>query len=307
MGAALDVVTAKNVAQVAELNDRVDEFSLKLRNNVVGGILKVGDVADAVFRALSDGLNGLGDPAAADPLLQAIAGVKGALAGLDDTAVAEQMSAAAEATRAAEAAAGKYADEQERAKGELEMQQFLAAQQVEILDQQIAAGKELADQKAEAFAMEIAALEAIGDAEEQRTGELKKQSEEAARLRGLLDNAPYSDLRRIGGGHRNEVLGPVSGGGGGVPRVPGGAGDAVSAAGLERVADGVLRLERLNELIEGNTMRTAEAVQRVAAATAYSPEQDLRALLDVGRDVVSAVEEVGDRLAKGLIVEARVG
>ena len=81
----------------------------------------------------------------------------------------------------------------------------------------------------------------------------------------------------------------------------------MSAAGLERVADGVLRLERLNELIEGNTMRTAEAVQRVAAATAYSPEQDLRALLDVGRDVVSAVEEVGDRLAKGLIVEARVG
>ena len=92
-----------------------------------------------------------------------------------------------------------------------------------------------------------------------------------------------------------------------MPRVPGGAGDAVSAAGLERVKDGVLRLERLNELIEKNTMRTAEAVQRVAAATAYSPEQDLRALLDVGRDVVSAVEEVGYRLAKGLIVEARVG
>jgi hypothetical protein len=319
MGAALEVGTAESgcAAGRAELNDRVDELSRRrCATTWSSGLLTAAGttqklrVVPAAVWACAMSLNGLGDPAAADPLLQAIAGVKGAFAGLDGYCGLRhgRMSAElTEATRAAEAAAGKYADEQERAKGELELQQFLAAQQVEILDQQIAAGKELADQKAEAFAMEIAAMEAIGDAEEQRTGELKKQSEEAARLRGLLDNAPYSDLRRIGGGHRNEVLGPVSGGGGGVPRVPGGAGDAVSAAGLERVADGVLRLERLNELIEKNTMRTAEAVQRVAAATAYSPEQDLRALLDVGRDVVSAVEEVGDRLAKGLIVEARVG
>jgi PAS domain-containing protein len=309
MGAALEVVAEADVKKIALMNDRFDELSQTVRNKVVSGLLsaaeateKLGVVLAAVWAVRNEPMNSEAFAAGIDAAAEEFSRIEGFVSG-----ARENAAELTEETLAAEAAAGKYAEELERAKGELEMQQFLAAQQVEILDQQIAAGKELADQKAEAFAMEIAALEAIGDAEEQRTAELKKQSEEAARLRGLLDNAPYSDLRRIGGGHRNEVLGPVSGGGGGVPRVPGGAGDAVSAAGLERVADGVLRLERLNELIEGNTMRTAEAVQRVAAATAYSPEQDLRALLDVGRDVVSAVEEVGDRLAKGLIVEARVG
>jgi hypothetical protein len=63
---------------------------------------------------------------------------------------------------------------------------------------------------------------------------------------------------------------------------------------------------RLNELIERNTMRTAEAVQRVAAATAYSPEQDLRALLSGVDRVVEAVESVEARIADGLLVEASV-
>ena len=306
MGAELEVVAPAEVKKIALMNDRFDELSQTVRNKVVSGLLsagvaaeKLGVVLAALWLVRNEPMNSEAFAAGIDAAAEEFSRIEGFVSGARENAVE-----LTEETLAAEAAAGKYAEELERAKGELELQQVLAAQQVEILDQQIAAGKELADQKAEAFAMEIAALEAIGEAEEQRTAELKQQSEEAARLRGLLDNAPYSDLRRIGGGHRNEVLGPVSGEQGNVPERARGS---VAAAGLERLPDGVMRLERLNELIEGNTMRTAEAVQRVAAATAYSPEQDLRALLDVGRDVVSAVEEVGDLLAKGIIVEARVG